>query len=382
MATWADAVVIGAGLHGCSAALHLGRAGIRAAVLEQAYPGRHASGVNAGGVRRLGRHPAEIPLSVAAMEIWHDMREFVGDDCGFRATGQVKVAESEAEMAALDERARHLRSLGYHHEEVVDRDDLRRILPAVSDHCTGGLICRDDGFALPFQTVTAFRRRAEAEGTSFLTGWRVDRVERVGSLWRLTCNRGTVEAPVLVNCAGAWAGAVASQLGEPVPLQIEAPMLMITERMPPFCEPVVGATGRPLSFKQFENGTVLIGGGHRGRADPARQRTELDLSGLARSARTANDIFPCMRERRVVRCWAGIEAVMPDQIPVLGPSGTHPDAYHAFGFSAHGYQLGPVTGKIIADLVLSGTTPLPIEPFSIRRFSGGNPTATSPYPVT
>ncbi len=59
----ADVIVIGGGLHGCSAALHLARAGVTAVVLEKNYVGRHASGVNAGGVRTLSRHEAEVPLA-------------------------------------------------------------------------------------------------------------------------------------------------------------------------------------------------------------------------------------------------------------------------------------------------------------------------------
>lgn len=364
----ADAVVIGAGIHGCSAALHLGRAGISAIVLEQAYPGRHASGVNAGGVRRLGRHPAEIPLSVAAMGFWLNMEDFLGQDCGFRRTGQVKVAEDESEMECLRQRVAQLRSLGFSHEEIIDQDELRSLVPAVSDHCVGAIVCRDDGYALPFQTVTAFRKGAEAAGAQFKAGCRVDKLVRRGSVWQVQTNRLLIEAPILVNCAGAWAGKIAEQLDEPVPLSVEAPMLMISERVAPFCNPVVGATGRPLSFKQFENGTVLIGGGHRGQADPARQETQLDMGGLAFSARTAQEIFPCMQDVRVLRCWAGIEAVMPDGIPVIGPSAKFPDTFHAFGFSAHGFQLGPITGQIIAHLAVQSEASLPIEAFSIGRF--------------
>ena len=60
---------------------------------------------------------------------------------------------------------------------------------------------------------------------------------------------------------------------------------------------------------------------------------------------------------------------MPDEIPVLGPSATEEDAYHAFGFSAHGFQLGPISGKIFTDLIVHGESDLPIEAFRISRFN-------------
>ena len=69
-----------------------------------------------------------------------------------------------------------------------------------------------------------------------------------------------------------------------------------------------------------------------------------------------------------MRFWAGIEGIMPDAIPVIGPSAREENAYHAFGFSAHGFQLGPITGRILTDLVTKGGTDLPIEAFRITRF--------------
>ena len=145
-------------------------------------------------------------------------------------------------------------------------------------------------------------------------------------------------------------------------------MLMITARLKPFVIPVVGAQGRMLSFKQFDNGTVLIGGGHQGRAEPDNNRTHLNFKGLAASARTAATLFPCLRGAQIVRCWAGIEGQMPDGIPIIGASATT-GAYHAFGFCGHGFALGPIVGRLIADLVVTGNTDIPIEAFSISRFS-------------
>src|SRR6266702_3949984 len=122
-----ETIVIGGGIHGCSEALHLARRGVNVLVLEKDYAGRHASGVNAGGVRRLGRHPAEIPLAVASMELWHRIRDLVDDDCGFERVGQVKVAESAAELATLKARVDEVRALGFMHEELIDRQALREM---------------------------------------------------------------------------------------------------------------------------------------------------------------------------------------------------------------------------------------------------------------
>ena len=101
MTRTADAIVIGGGLHGCSTALHLAMRGLKPIVIEKDYAGRHASGVNAGGVRQLARNLAEVPLAVASMELWDRIEDLVGDDCGFDSHGQVLVAESEEELAKL-----------------------------------------------------------------------------------------------------------------------------------------------------------------------------------------------------------------------------------------------------------------------------------------
>lgn len=88
-----DVAVVGGGLHGLSAALHLARVGRRVVVIERRWTGRHASGATAAGVRTLNRDLAEVPISLEAMAMWHRIEEIVGDDCGFQAQGQLNVAE-------------------------------------------------------------------------------------------------------------------------------------------------------------------------------------------------------------------------------------------------------------------------------------------------
>ena len=363
----ADTVIIGGGLHGGSAAVHLASRGVSCIVLEKDHVGRHASGVNAGGVRTLGRALPEIPIAKAAQEIWHNIHDLVDDDCGFVPSGQVEVAETETELAELQNRSQQIRKLGFSHEEIIDQKTLRELLPAASDRCIGGMVVYGDGHANPYRTTCAFRYKAEALGVQFFEGVAATQIERNAGLWQISTSRGQFEAPTLINCAGAWGGQVAEMLGERVPVKAWAPMLMITERMAPFVKPVVVAQGRALSFKQFDNGTVLIGGGHCGKADLQSNETQLDTAGLTANARAAISIFPIMQKVTIVRCWTGIEGRMPDEIPVIGPS-KRENAFHCFGFSGHGFQLAPAVGSIIADLVTTGASKLPIEPFHIDRF--------------
>src|SRR4051812_46458993 len=160
MTRTADVVVIGGGIHGCSTALHLALRGLKPILVEKDYAGRHASGVNAGGVRQLARDLAEIPLSISSMEIWERIEEFLGDDCGFESHSTVLAAESGEELESFRARVHDVRLKGFTPEELIGQDELRGLVPAVSEHCPGGVVSRRDGAADPFRAPQAFRRRA------------------------------------------------------------------------------------------------------------------------------------------------------------------------------------------------------------------------------
>ncbi len=369
MTVRADAIIVGGGIHGCSTALHLCLRGLRPVLIEKDYAGRHASGVNAGGVRQLARHVAEIPLSIRSMDVWEGIQELVGDDCGFDSHGQVLVAEDDEELEACRSRVADLNLRGFTHEELIDAKELRRLVPAVAETCPGGVVSRRDGAANPAKTTTAFRRRAEQLGTIVREGVAATNIRKDGQFWRVDAGGETYEAPVLVNAAGAWGGRIAAALGEPVPVETVAPMLMITSRVPEFIRPVVILRGRKLSFKQFANGTVLIGGGYLATPYQDTGETVLDWRKLQESARTVWEVFPVMRNATVVRAWAGIEARTADDLPVLGPSAKHEGLFHQFGFSLHGFQLGPGTGAVMAELIAIGNTNTPIDGLRIERFA-------------
>jgi len=362
-----DVIVIGGGLHGLSAALQLARARRKVVVLERAWTGRHASGATAAGVRTLRRDLAEMPLALEAMDMWHRLSAIVGDDCGFKAHGQVCVAETPRHLATLEERAALAQRHGYDHEEVIDRAELQRIMPAISPHCVGGLIARRDGSADPHRTLAAFRRSAEAADVEICEGTGVTAIERRGSDWIAVAGDRRFTAPVVINVAGAWAGQIAAMVGDDIPLGTKASMMIVTEPIEPLVKPVVSALGRSLSFKQTDRGALLIGGGLQGRSDLDGQLAHVAMAELAKGARAAVEIFPAARGVRVARAWAGLEAKTTDLLPVIGPSPGAPGVFHVFGFSGHGFQLVPAVGMAVAELVTQGGTNRPIAAFAAER---------------
>jgi sarcosine oxidase subunit beta len=363
------AVVIGGGLHGLSTALHAARGGWNVTLLERRHVGRHSSSYNAGGVRRLGRDPAEIGLSMIAWEMWMRLPQLVGDTGGFHPAGQIKVAESEADISKLQQRLDLVRGLGWSHEEMIDRAETRRLLPAVARHIMGALIVREDGAADPMRTVMAFRRAAVAAGVDLRENVAAHAIERRGAGFVVRADGGDIEADRVANCAGAWAADFARSLGDDIPCRAVPLMMIVTERLPRFVEPTVGATSKAISFKQTEAGTVVIGGGHLGRADTATETTVLNFANLARSAAIAASIFPLMRKVRMVRAWCGMEATTPDDLPVLGESPSCPGVIHSFGYSGHGFQLSPAAGAAVAELLMRGETNLPVAGLSPTRFT-------------
>lgn len=365
-----DVLVIGGGLQGLSSAFQLVKAGLRVRLLEAEYCGRHASGVNAGGVRTLGRHVAEIPLALAAREqLWHGLADIIGSDGGFVPSGQLQVAENEADETKAKARVAMLNGLGFFHEQWVDQQQVRALVPSISPHVVGGLWADRDGYALPYKVATAYRLAAEKLGVQIIEQAPVLRVDHQAGMWQASTAQGAFHAPWLVNTAGAWAADFAAQVGDPVPMVAGGLMLMVTQRVAPFVKPVLGAMGRPLSFKQFDNGTVVIGGGLRCEADASQRHAMVDLNRMPKSAQTVIDLFPHLRDVSIARAWTGIEGFMPDEIPVISMSASADNLVHAFGFSAHGFELSPITGCIVAELVTQGTSSLPISAFRVDRFS-------------
>ena len=361
----ADVAIVGGGIAGCAAAAALRRAGLTVVLLEKGLCGAGASGVNFGGVRQQGR---QLPLARRARQLWDRMRETVGEDVEFEATGHIKLARSEADMAELERYARDAAEYGLR-LQLLGANAARAELPWLGETVVGASLSPEDGQANPRLVGPAYARLARRLGADVREHAAVIAAERTAAGFETRTENHVVPSRFLVNCAGIGAGRIAALFGEVVPLAPLVPNMLVSEPIPFFVSRSIGVCGGDVYVRQVARGNVIFGGGRGwGDAELTRSRpvTGESLGGMARTL----DLVPALKGAHVIRTWTGIDGEMPDDIPVIGHSATTPDLIHAFGFSGHGFQLGPVIGEIIAELVVDGRSSSPLEPFQIGRFAG------------
>ena len=364
-----DVAIVGGGIAGCSAALHLRRRGLSVCLMEKGALGSQASGVNFGGVRQQGRHFAELPLARRSREVWGRLRELIGTDCEFVPSGHIKLARNDADLAALERYAADAAKFGLE-LQMMGRKRVRDEYPWLGENVIGGSLAADDGHANPRLLTPAFGRAARAVGADLREFTPVVETERDGARFRVRCATGLeVSATSLVNTAGAWGGEIAAAFDEPVAIETIAPNMLVTEPLPSFITRAVGVCGGDVYLRQVARGNVVFGGGD-GWADSSLERSRPSSETSARAIERALGLVPALQSALVIRSWSGIEGGMPDDIPVIGFSTTTPNLIHAFGFSGHGFQLGPVIGIIIDELVGTGASTSPLGAFDIGRFHG------------
>ncbi|SDX28290.1 sarcosine oxidase subunit beta [Variovorax sp. YR634] len=361
-----DVAIIGGGIVGSSAALALRRMGLGVVLLERDLCGSRSSGVNFGGVRRQGRSLSQLPLTQRAHRIWGQLPELLGTDGEYIRSGHFKIARSESDMASL-ERYRALSSdfdLGL---ELISGARLREQCPWLGARAVGGSLCAEDGQANPRLVSPAFALAAQRAGAQIFERHKVDEVAHDGAMFIVRSgNTLEVQAPVLLNCAGAWAGAIASQFGETPPLRARSPVMAVTEPVPHFMQWSLGVEGGGIYCRQVARGNLVLGGGTGITLDAERARAERDA--IATLAMQAVELLPVLRHAHIIRTWGGTEGYLPDREPVLGPSRTTPGLFHGFGFSGAGFQIGPAAGEVLAELARDGRTETPIDAFAIERF--------------
>lgn len=375
----AEVAVIGAGIAGLSTALFLARAGRDVLVLERSEPNALASGGNAGslhaqllsfdhGARAAGvAGPAArtLPLQRDAIALWAALEREIGADFEMAVTGGLMVAETARDMAFLAAKAAVERAQGVE-TEVIGAAALRAREPALSERLVGAAFCAAEGKINPLVATQAILEAAEAAGARVLRRAAVTAMAREANGFRIETARGPVRAGRVVDAAGAFAAVVGRMLGVDVPVHGAPLQMVVTEPAAPTIRHLVAHADRHLTLKQAGNGAFVIGGGWTAGLDPVHGHPRPLLASLAGNLWVAQRVVPCLDRLHVVRSWAAMNIDI-DGAPILGEDPRVPGLFHAV--TSNGYTLGPLVGRITADLIDRGATDRDVSGFSIARFA-------------
>lgn len=407
-----DIVVLGGGIVGVSVALQLQRRNLSVALVDRRAPGHETSFGNAGLIQREGVYPYAFPRDLASLvhyagnratdvryhpsavpallpflyRYWYHSRadrhakiaraystliehciaehraliDAAGAQSLVRNGGWIKAFRTERVMLkALAEAQRWHAEYGVEYE-ALDRSALQAAEPALNSVLIGGVrYPSSDSVSDPGGLVTAYVKLFERSGGTVLIG-DANTLERS---WRVTTEHGQIEAASVVVALGPWSKEVARKFGYSLPLAVKRGYHMHyaarngARLNRPVLDAEIGYLIAPMA-----RGIRLTTGAEFGRRDSRKTPVQLDaVEPIARA------VFP-LGERVDDAPWLGCRPCTPDMMPIIGPAAKEKGLWFAFGHAHHGLTLGPVTGRLIAEMMTGERTVVDPTPFRVERF--------------
>ncbi|MEI4262680.1 NAD(P)/FAD-dependent oxidoreductase [Roseovarius sp. D0-M9] len=366
-----DVIIIGAGLFGAATGFHLARQGQSVLMLERDHIGAQSSGANYGSLRLQGRIDTQYPLSLRAQHLWETFEATFGEPCEYERTGHVYFARDDAGRAKVEAYAEASRSVGMQ-IEMLEGAALRQRLPFLTENATVASFSPKCATANPRLATPAICRAFERAGGHLRTQCAVIELWKEGQLFHVRTSSGLhLTASKLVNAAGAWAGSIAAQFGEAVPLFAAGPPQFVTEPLPYILRPVLQSIEGDVILRQIPRGNFIFAGYPRTRANPDGAFTFVPSRKLAKCMRALVEAVPALSGVEVIRNWSGVEGYLPDMLPIVGASQTTDNLFHAFGASGGGFQIGLAVGESLAAQVAGASPICDLSTYRIDRFAAG-----------
>jgi sarcosine oxidase, subunit beta len=371
----ADVVVVGGGAVGASAAYHLAAAGAGSVLLlerAEAY-GTGSTGACAGGFRHQFSSAVNIRLSQASVPMITGFTEEHGLPLDVDQDGYLFLVRDAASWEAFLAGVELQRSMGVA-VEVLAPEDAAELVPGISlEGMVGATFGPRDGIADPSGLTNGYVTLARRAGADLRTGVEVTAILAAGGRVKgVSTVEGEVDAPVVVNAAGAWAGGLAATAGVDLPLEPIPRQVVVTGDFPgrPERRTLVIDAGTTFYFHR-EGPGVLMGKG--GVDERASFDTRVDERFIAEELLpTALGLFPPLEQAELRHRWAGLYEMTPDRHPIIGEAPSLPGLMLANGFSGHGFQHAPIVGKLLAELVVEGQVrTVDISSLSLARFERG-----------
>jgi glycine/D-amino acid oxidase-like deaminating enzyme len=412
-----DVVIIGGGIVGCATAYYLAKRKLRVAIIERGSIASEQSSRAWGFVRQQGRHRAEVPLAAESSRIWAGLAGELQADLEFVRGGILVPAETSEDEDRLKKGAEIAAAHGLT-TRMVSAKEIKTVIPELAGHWRSALYTAEDGHAEPRKTTEAFAAAAERYGAKLHCNTRAIGIEVTnGRATGVVTPNGTIGGDAVLCAAGLGSRIIAAQFGIKLPIQGIRAHVSETNPARPFSRTAVWAPR--TAFRPTQRGTFYIGTGYRvtgvdydvtlsalssvsyflpmlgqdwkhinlcvgyefledlrqlvGIAPRGRPWREphVNRKVIEYSLNRFYEMLPGVRGLGISRCWAGRIDMTPDLLPIVGEAESVKGFFVATGYSGHGFALGPVTGRLLSQLIADGRPSLDLRPFRISRFAEG-----------
>jgi glycine/D-amino acid oxidase-like deaminating enzyme len=425
-----DVVVVGAGIVGAAVARELAVRGVAVTLLDRGAVSSGTTGLGEGNVLCSDKAAGpELELARAGLALFGELEERLGEEARIRRKGALIVHPDEATWDAEPARLARMRVAG---ARLVDAGDVRALEPELTGPVHGASLFPDDLQCDPRAIARALAREAGRAGATIREGCAVEAIvtagdepragderrmggvgePRVGDERRMggvgeprvgderrggdpartigvrLAGGDRISARAVVIAAGPWSAALAASAGIALPLEPRKGQLVRLAAPAPdlvrhkvvdgsylrsVASPSSGLELATVVETTWE-GDVLVGSSRERRGF----ETSVDPAvGVARASR----LFPRLVQLPVADAWAGLRPWLPDHLPAIGPSRAAPGVWLATGHEGAGVALGPVTGRLVAQIYTGERPVVDPAPFDPDRFaveSGPRPIAHSP----